>query len=462
MSLETMTKLATYTVPSGGVAAVDFVNIPQEYTDLKVVFSTRTSNSNVFGFSYVYFNGSQTGYAQRVIEGTGASVSSYVQTSTYAFNDDSVGNSSTAQVFGNSDLYIANYSGSTFKNFSVDSGNENNATTAYYQIASGVWSNSAPITRLTFSTSSTSLSGGSPLYMQHSTFTLYGIKNEFKTAGNSIKATGGKIIFDGTYVYHAFTSTGAFVPTQTLLTDMLVVGGGAGGGGGRSGNHYGGGGGSGAALTFASQYLNLGSYAVTVGAGGAGGTNSASYSQGTNGSSSQFGALTVATGGGGGGSGNTVGLAGASGGGGGGFSNTSPAGGAGNQGFAGGAGAAAYRGGGGGGAGAAGSNGNANAGAGGPGGIGLTSTLINALCSATGVGQNVGGTWYVAGGGAGTPEGSLGGFGGGGAGMDTTLPITRGFGVAGTGGGGGGGTAGAPAEAGGTGGSGVVIIRYKG
>ena len=460
MSLETMTKLATVSVGVGGTSSINFTNIPQNYTDLQLVLSARSTQGDYEVTDVnVSFNGVTTNQSERNIRAyPTASTLSQTRTSIILGNMPSAIN--TSNTFANNSLYIYNYANSTFKCMSVEGVTPSNTNSSPYwwlNLGSNLWSDVSAITSITLQANN-----GSFAFAQHSKAILYGIKNARQTAGNSIKATGGNIVFDGTYVYHAFTSTGTFVPTQPLLTDMLVIGGGAGGGGGRAGNHYGGGGGSGAALTFASQYLTLGSYAVTVGAGGAGGTNSASYSQGTNGSSSQFGALTVATGGGGGGSGNTVGLAGASGGGGGGFLNTSPAGGAGNQGFAGGNGAAAYRGGGGGGAGAAGSNGNADAGAGGPGGIGLTSTLINALCSATGVGQNVGGTWYVAGGGAGTPEGSLGGFGGGGAGMDTTLPITRGFGLGGSGSGGGGGTAGAGAEAGGTGGSGIVIIRYKG
>lgn len=172
----TMTLINSVTVGAGGVAAVDFTSIPATYTDLCVKWSARTDNSNIFGFDYVYLNGSQTSYgAARVIEGTGAGVSSYTTSTAYGANLDSVGNTSTASTFANSELYIPNYASSNNKSFSIDAVGENNATTAYSQLIAGLWSNSAAINRITFSTSGTSLSGGTPKYMQHSTFYLYGI-----------------------------------------------------------------------------------------------------------------------------------------------------------------------------------------------------------------------------------------------------------------------------------------------
>ena len=41
MSIETMTKLATVTVGSGGSSTITFSNIPQNYTDLVVKASLR-------------------------------------------------------------------------------------------------------------------------------------------------------------------------------------------------------------------------------------------------------------------------------------------------------------------------------------------------------------------------------------------------------------------------------------
>ena len=174
----TMTLISSAKVGAGGTGAVNFTSIPSTYTDLCVKWSARTDNSNIFGYDYVYLNGSQTSYsAARVLEGTGAGVSSFTTSTTYGANLDSVGNTSTASTFANSELYIFNYASSNNKSFSIDAVGENNATTAYSQLISGLWSNSAAINRITFSTSGTSLTGGTMKYMENSTFYLYGIKN---------------------------------------------------------------------------------------------------------------------------------------------------------------------------------------------------------------------------------------------------------------------------------------------
>jgi len=174
----TLELITSSTVGALGSGSVDFTSIPSTFTDLVVKWSARTSNSNLFGFNYIYFNGSQTSYiAADVIEGTGSSVSSYSQATTYAANLDSVGNSSTGSTFENSEMYIPNYASSNNKSFSIDAVGENNGTTAYSQLISGLWSNSAAINRITFSTSATLLTGGIPQFMQYSTFYVYGVKN---------------------------------------------------------------------------------------------------------------------------------------------------------------------------------------------------------------------------------------------------------------------------------------------
>ena len=67
MSLETMTKLATTTVGVGGVASVTFSNIPQGYTDLKVVISARGDGAS--GIFVCQFNGATTNLSSKVLYG---------------------------------------------------------------------------------------------------------------------------------------------------------------------------------------------------------------------------------------------------------------------------------------------------------------------------------------------------------------------------------------------------------
>lgn len=436
MSIETMTKLATYTVGATSEATVTFSNIPQTYSDLKLIVSARSNRaSNTIDNGWIYFNNdtTSTNYTKRRMWGDGST--SYSAT-TYDLDYYVQGSTATASTFSNFEYYIPNYSAGIYKSYSVDSAQENNAQIAINSFAGGLWSNTSAITSITFD-----LNNGD--FVQFSTFTLYGIKNARKTAGNSVKAIGGNISFDGTYVVHTFNSSGIFTPTAALTADYLVVAGGGGGGGNVDGSatSSGGGGagglrctvtatGGGGSLESRISLIPFNNYAVTVGAGGAAGDYYAGQQYGGDGSNSAFYTITSVGGGGGGyvpGTGRNGGS------GGGGYASNSGGTGTANQGFNGAAG-------GGGGAGEAGGTDSAR-----EGGDGVT-TLIS-------------GTSVTYAGGGGGGNGFAGGTGGGGAGG------TSGNGVAGTvntgGGGGGAYQGGSPGKLGGAGGSGIVIIRYK-
>jgi hypothetical protein len=468
-----MTKLASTTVEVGGSANITFTNVPQGYTDLYVKVSARSNRADTNDFLKIYFNGVTTGLTLRNLGGDGSSIST--GTDSASFYGRLPGNTATASTFGNGKFYIPNYSGNGLKTISSDTTMENNGTYSAMFIAAGLWNNSSPITQVTLEPYY------GTLFLQHSTATLYGVKDAQRTAGNSIKATGGNIIFDGTYVTHVFTSTGAFVPTQPLTADILVVaGGGAGGGNGfgfsttQAGS---GGGGAGGYRILRSQYLAASSATVTVGAGGAG---VAGFNAGGSGSASSCLSINTSGGGGGGsnynGSGTNAGMAGVAGGSGGGSGGTgrgadSASGGSGNagsyspvEGFAGGN-ISGNRGG---------------AGGGGAGGVGASDADDNLGC-AGGPGSNTFLVWgnttdigvngYFAGGGGGGGfdagnfgVGGIGGGGRGGTGNWSSIG-TNGFpGVANTGSGGGGAgpTTSGNTLTGGNGGSGTVIIRYKG
>jgi hypothetical protein len=438
MSLETMTKLATTTVGVGGVASVTFSGIPQGYTDLKVVSSVRSTSGAAVAYSMVMrINNLTTSiYSQRALEGSGSAASSFSQSGVDTAVRASIitGTGATTSTFSNSEIYIPNYAGFTNKSVLIDTVAETNATTQYMNMIAYLVSSPEPVISLTFTAESAASS-----FAQHSTFTLYGVKNMAQTAGNSIKATGGNIVFDGTYVYHVFNATSSFTPTQPLLADCLVV---AGGGG--SGYYYAGGGGAGGIQYAASQSLITAGYTVTVGAGGAT-KSSGSAGLGATGGDSSFSSLVIAKGGGAGNgivTGSAAGGAGGSGGGAGGPAAGS-AGGAAVAGtggtFYGNAGGPTPGGGSGGGSGAAGTS----KGKGGDG-----TTAFSSWGIATGTGQNVGGVFYYAGGGESNQSAGGGGYGGGGAWLNSGTPNT-------------GGGAGADQGSGG-GGSGIVIVRYKG
>ena len=71
----TMQLIAKQTVGAGGATSVTFSNIPQTYTDLKVVCSTRESTDSYLG---VYFNGdtNSANYTSIILRGNGSGAAS--------------------------------------------------------------------------------------------------------------------------------------------------------------------------------------------------------------------------------------------------------------------------------------------------------------------------------------------------------------------------------------------------
>lgn len=251
--------------------------------------------------------------------------------------------------------------------------------------------------------------------------------------------TGGTLASDATYYYRTFTSNGNLVVSNASIPiDALIV---AGGG-----------------------------YGFQCGAGGAGGLRGvtqtlspATYSAVVGGSTgdSSFNSITSTAGGNGGynygpprfgGNGGSGGGGGTSGGGTGNTPSTTPS--QGNNGGNGTTGSYGH-GGGGGGAGANGTNASTDSAAG-NGGNG--SSAYSSWGAATGTGQNIGGTYWYAGGGGGGRSHAVGsvGTGGNGGGGPGSGSGTSNTGTANTGGGGGG--TGSLASV--NGGSGIVIVRY--
>ncbi len=177
----THSKLAESTVGSGGTTSVTFNNIPQNYNDLMLYISIRSSRTGVLADSIGYrFNGSTVGYNTRYIYSDGSSVISSSDTTlspageTWGRFDGGVINAgnSTSDTFTSIALYIPNYAGGNTKTFSSEIVSENNATTAISQITAGLWSNTTAITSIAFRDNNLGN------IAQHSTFTLYGVKAE--------------------------------------------------------------------------------------------------------------------------------------------------------------------------------------------------------------------------------------------------------------------------------------------
>jgi hypothetical protein len=433
--MSTYTPIATQTLGSAA-ASVTFSSIPQGYTDLVLVCSpVSTTGSNTY--MWVRYNDdSGSNYSSTIMRGNGSAAGSVRLTNqTYQYICYSA---EVPTVAGRTTVItqLQNYSNSTTYKTALT---RNNDVVQITEAIASLWRNTAPITSITID-----MDASGSVIAAGSTFSIYGIQ----VGDKAQKAQGGNIVTtDGTYMYHAFTSSGSFIPSEALTADVLVV---AGGGG--AGKVAAGGGGAGGYRLLTSQSLIKTTYPVTVGAGGAGATMGSGFSGGN----SIFSTITSAGGGGGGGI-DTEPYAGGSGGGGSAKSVGGPGyGAAGNtpstspsQGNSGG-GSAANRdygsGGGGGGASSAGTQGgignNDNAGNGGAG------TAPGSTWAST---TNTGVSGYYAGGGAGGAyfANGTGGAGGGGSNGQAGTTNT----------GGGGGATGQQGD-GKSGGSGIVIIRY--
>jgi hypothetical protein len=439
----TLIPIQTVTLSSTS-SSITFSNIPQNYTDLKLVASTRANSTNS-GYERLglgmAFNGSLSDISSKFLYGDGSSTTSFTYTNGYIGWMPAA--DATANTYSTCDIRITNYTSANHKSFSVDFPSVNNSTTTSKVslcVVSGLWSQTAAITSLTFSVE------GGGLFASGSSITLYGISN-------GVKAVGGTLTVAGGYAYHTFTSTGSFLPSQKITgAEILCTAGGAGGAG-----TLGGGGGAGGVLYASSQTLNAGnSYTALVGSGGSGG---ATQVEGSSGSNSVFSSL-IAIGGGGGGRGGSPANAGRNGGSGGGaYATGTPGTGTSGQGNNGGSGVSNENSGGGGGAGAVGGTATTTV----PGVGGIGTSAYTTWHSVTSTGVLSGGFYYIAGGGGGggfSYNGGQGGRGGGGSAGDSGGSVGYAA-TANTGGGGGGASYNNGTQyAGGAGGSGLVIVRY--
>ena len=162
---------STVTVGAGGASSITFSSIPATYTDLVVKASLRTNRSDgiLFDNCIMTFNGSTSGYSGKLLYGLSgsatsinaggsSSISFIYATSSYA----------TSNTFGNTEIYIPNYAGSTNKSVSVDGVSESNDTAAITALSASLWSNTAAINQIT-------IGQGTGTFVQYSTATLYGI-----------------------------------------------------------------------------------------------------------------------------------------------------------------------------------------------------------------------------------------------------------------------------------------------
>ena len=162
------TAIASTTVGLGGASSVTFSSIASTYTDLVLKISARTTRATYTDAISLSLNGVATNQTSLYLAGNGGSVTSGTLSS---FRTLATGATATSNTFGNSEFYIPNYTGSTNKSVSSDGVTEDNSSTADQWLVANLWSSTAAITSITV----TDLN--SALFVQYSTFTLFGVKN---------------------------------------------------------------------------------------------------------------------------------------------------------------------------------------------------------------------------------------------------------------------------------------------
>lgn len=166
-----MQPIYTQTVGAGGTYVVTFNNIPQTFTDLKLVVSLRENSTGTINQLFVRFNGSSAAnYSRTTVYGYNNGVFS-----DRATNQTEMGitftnpGSSTASTFSNNELTIPNYTSSNFKSIIGDGVSENNGVLyAAPALGAGLWANTSAITSLTVFYSTV-------VIQQYTTISLYGI-----------------------------------------------------------------------------------------------------------------------------------------------------------------------------------------------------------------------------------------------------------------------------------------------
>lgn len=161
-----MTLISTATVGAGGAANIVFSSIPQTFTDLYLVISSRSSAADSVGF--IRFNGLNANLNSRFMLGVPPSAIASQDGSNIYFSNTRTENDANA--FSNAGIYLANYAGSTHKTVTTEGANNtisNGAITMH--LVAGLWANTAAITQITLVTAS----GNN--FVQHTSASLYGI-----------------------------------------------------------------------------------------------------------------------------------------------------------------------------------------------------------------------------------------------------------------------------------------------
>jgi hypothetical protein len=160
---------------SGTSNTITMQNIPQTFTDLKIVMSLRgNSATDVAQGAYIQFNGiGGSSYSGTTLRNNGGTINSYRSSGSNAVLELDIPNSLQATgTHGSVEVYIPNYRSNIFKQMFIDVVKEDgsNTTPTFNILRANVLRANVPIVSFQVGTNITA-----PNFTQHSSITLYGI-----------------------------------------------------------------------------------------------------------------------------------------------------------------------------------------------------------------------------------------------------------------------------------------------
>lgn len=167
-------ELISSNVLTSSAASVTFSSIPATYTDLVIKCSARGSDSSVNNYAALRINSITSNYSEIYLYGSGSSPSGgTISGSNWTFGGGWFSSSTgTANTFGNTEIYIPNYAGSTNNKQAINLTAQENNTTGSNQVGFEglLLQNTSAITSLTLTATGANFVAGSSFY-------LYGISN---------------------------------------------------------------------------------------------------------------------------------------------------------------------------------------------------------------------------------------------------------------------------------------------
>jgi hypothetical protein len=162
--------IAKYVVTAAtqGPAILAFTSLGN-YTDLVMKISSRNNNPSIAGNILLYLNGASSGYSNIFVQGSGSGTWGS-GTVTRMVGDMNTA-SSASGIFNNIEVYIPNYLSALNKTFNAESVTEETGTQAYSMLSVNTRNNTEALTSIGIEDRS------GYLYVQGTSFYLYGIKN---------------------------------------------------------------------------------------------------------------------------------------------------------------------------------------------------------------------------------------------------------------------------------------------